>query len=382
VSRSPAITLDDLRRFAAGHALAQHGSLRQAIEQLGFVQADPIRAPARAQDLILRLRVPGYAAGDLEVQYEALPIEEDFCINYGFMPRDAAMLLHPRKATRVWTQARWRQAQRVLEHIRAQGPAHPRELAQALGTKKATNAWGGQSSDMSQLLDGMQYRSLLRVARRDAGTRIYAALDLPHAQPAAQEAAWHWLCLLVKLYAPVTERGLRLLASMLVRGCPQLREAVQASAKLMLRQLPQTRVQGITWLWPEGLSLHEAQCHEQRQARLLAPFDPLVWDRNRFEQLWGWAYRFEAYTPAAKRKLGYYALPLLVGTQVVGWANLQYVGADPQAKRLHAEIGFVQSMAAYPYLRQDTEADLQHFARFLGTTGGDPIITRHPSSAW
>ena len=56
--------------------------------------------------------------------------------------------------------------------------------------------------------------------------------------------------------------------------------------------------------------------------RLLAPFDPLVWDRRRFELLWGWAYRFEAYTPAPKRKLGYYALPLLWRDRVIGWANL------------------------------------------------------------
>ena len=56
--------------------------------------------------------------------------------------------------------------------------------------------------------------------------------------------------------------------------------------------------------------------------RLLAPFDPVVWDRRRFELLWGWAYRFEAYTPAPKRKLGYYALPLLWRDRVIGWANL------------------------------------------------------------
>ncbi|XXT00609.1 crosslink repair DNA glycosylase YcaQ family protein [Sorangium sp. So ce363] len=43
--------------------------------------------------------------------------------------------------------------------------------------------------------------------------------------------------------------------------------------------------------------------------RLLAPFDPVVWDRRRFELLWGWAYRFEAYVPAPNRKLRYYALP-------------------------------------------------------------------------
>ena len=56
--------------------------------------------------------------------------------------------------------------------------------------------------------------------------------------------------------------------------------------------------------------------------KLLAPFDPIVWDRRRFEHLWGWDYRFEAYTPAAKRRYGYYALPLLWRDRVVGWANV------------------------------------------------------------
>ncbi len=56
--------------------------------------------------------------------------------------------------------------------------------------------------------------------------------------------------------------------------------------------------------------------------RLLAPFDPVVWDRRRFEAFWGWAYRFEAYTPAPRRVRGYYALPLLWRDQVIGWGNL------------------------------------------------------------
>lgn len=54
--------------------------------------------------------------------------------------------------------------------------------------------------------------------------------------------------------------------------------------------------------------------------RLLTPFDPGVWDLRRFEILWGWTYRFEAYTPAPKRKLGYDALPLLWYDRVIGWA--------------------------------------------------------------
>ena len=62
------------------------------------MQADPIRAPARAQDLTLRHRVAGYRAGDLERRYPRLAIEEDCLVNYGFLPRRHLALMHPRIA--------------------------------------------------------------------------------------------------------------------------------------------------------------------------------------------------------------------------------------------------------------------------------------------
>jgi uncharacterized protein YcaQ len=74
--------------------------------------------------------------------------------------------------------------------------------------------------------------------------------------------------------------------------------------------------------------------------RLLAPFDPLVWDRRRFELLWGWAYRFEAYTPAARRTRGCYALPLLWRDRIIGWGNLAQ-----RDGRLGADIGYVAGKA-------------------------------------
>ena len=60
--------------------------------------------------------------------------------------------------------------------------------------------------------------------------------------------------------------------------------------------------------------------------RLLAPFDPIVWERRRFEHLWGWDYRFEAYTRPEQRRFGYYAMPLLWGYDVIGWANVSLAG--------------------------------------------------------
>src|SRR5580658_1773490 len=94
------ITLDDLRRFTIARSLLPPTTLQRALAKMGFVQADPIRAPARAQDLILRHRVKNYRAGDLERRYERLDIEEDFFINYGFVTREVQALMHPRAESR------------------------------------------------------------------------------------------------------------------------------------------------------------------------------------------------------------------------------------------------------------------------------------------
>ena len=94
--RAAAVTLDDLRRFAVARSLFPPMTLRHAVARMGFVQADPIRAPARAQDLILRPRVVGYRTGDLERHYASLGIQEDFFINYGFVTREQQAWIHPR----------------------------------------------------------------------------------------------------------------------------------------------------------------------------------------------------------------------------------------------------------------------------------------------
>jgi hypothetical protein len=94
----------------------------------------------------------------------------------------------------------------------------------------------------------------------------------------------------------------------------------------------------------------------------LTPFDPVVWDRRRFEILWGWTYRFEAYTPAPKRKLGYYALPLLWRDRVIGWGNL---GVRDAA--LTAVFGYIAGRAPRDAaFRNGLEDELARMRRFLG----------------
>ena len=104
---------------------------------------------------------------------------------------------------------------------------------------------------------------------------------------------------------------------------------------------------------------------------MLAPFDPVVWDRRRFEQLWGWAYRFEAYTPEAKRTFGYYALPLLWRDQVIGWANVRTAGGE-----VAAQCGYVASRAPRDRgFRTALEAELEAMRAFLA----GPRRTASPS---
>src|SRR6188472_984122 len=116
---------DDLRRFAVARSLFALTTLRRAITRLGFVQADPIRAPARAQDLILRPRVKGYRAGDLDRRYAQLEVEEDFFINYGFLPRSRHALMHPRGLG--LSAGRRKRADALVAFIRERGTIHPRE---------------------------------------------------------------------------------------------------------------------------------------------------------------------------------------------------------------------------------------------------------------
>ena len=127
------------------------------------MQADPIRAPARAQDLTLRHRVAGYRAGDLEARYPALRVEEDFFVNYGFVVPALHRLMHPRTPRTVWPASRWAQAHEVLAFVRERGVVHPREVDTQFAHGKTRNWFGGSSNASTQLLDGMHHRGLLRV---------------------------------------------------------------------------------------------------------------------------------------------------------------------------------------------------------------------------
>src|SRR5258708_20196018 len=161
------ITLDDLRRFTVARSLFTPTTLKRALHKLGFVQADPIRAPARAQDLILRHRVKNYRAGDLERRYAELGIEEDFFVTYGFVAGSVQGLMHPgpdicvpAESRRPWPEARRKQAGLLLKFVRQRGSVHPREVDEHFSHGTVKSYWGGSTNATTQMLDAMHYRGL------------------------------------------------------------------------------------------------------------------------------------------------------------------------------------------------------------------------------
>ncbi len=362
------MTLDDLRHFAVARSLFNPTTLKRAVDLMGFVQADPIRAPARAQDLILRHRVKNYRAGELERRYAKLGIEEDFFITYGFVSKSIHALMHPRSTVgvpaegpRPWPTTRKRRAGLLLEFVRERGEVHPHEVDEHFAHGRVRNYWGGFSNATTHLLAAMHYRGLLRVARREKGIRVYAAYQ-PGSEPSdAGERRSRIDALVdaaVNVYGPLPGTCLSDLVRRLRFAVPQWRGELKSALYRAKERLSRTRVDGIDWYWP--VDEDPTGCSTSAKVRLLTPFDPVVWDRDRFELLWGWVYRFEAYTPAVKRKLGYYALPLLWCDRVIGWANVSAKNGD-----LKCELGYVTSPPRGRVFKRELGAELDRMRTFL-----------------
>jgi hypothetical protein len=247
------------------------------------------------------------------------------------------------------------------------------------------------------MLEDMHYRGLLRVSRREKGIRIYAAHEFPPTEgkhvdasvvpPQADKDACAPLAaqidalvdVVVDLYAPLPGASLSFLVRQLRYAAPQWQAELTSALQRAKERLSRARVDGVDWYWgadedpmvqgeaatecrPDKLADKRVMDHAtQDTVRLLAPFDPVVRDRARFEKLWGWVYRFEAYTPATKRKLGYYAMPLLWRDRVIGWANLSVKNGE-----LRSDFGYVKSQPRDRAFKRELNSELDRVRAFLG----------------
>ncbi len=265
------------------------------------MQADPIRAPARAQDLTLRHRVQGLSRRRPRAPLRGARRRGGFLRQLRIPPEGHPGADAPEGAVRSSCGGRRRKP--LLEFVRARDAVHPREVDEHFSHGSVTNYWGGSSSATTHLLDKMHYRGVLRVARRAGGIRIYAAhAHAPGPAGAAGTSRPH--------------RRARRRRRARVRAAAGREPGRARQPPALRRAAVDERADGARWsgrasgsrtrasMASTGTGRPGSGCRAARQpsaVRFLAPFDPVVWDRRRFELLWGWAYRFEAYTPAPRR---------------------------------------------------------------------------------
>ena len=368
------ITPQAARRFLRQALLLDQpaATVGEALVHLGYVQIDPINVCGRMHDLILRNRVAGYREGallrhlygDTNNRLQAPPFRHHLrtafeqhhpgagvlvVLPLAAWPHLLARMQHRRTTPGGYagrlSAAEERLAQRILGEITDRGPLSSDEIDH---DARAITAWGTHGRMAKAVLDKLFYHGRVLIARRDNFRRKY---DLPervlppeicHAPGPASEATARWLILLrlrQRRLVVLKKAELPLVSDLVqpveVDGCPLfhcLREDVP--------------------LFDSAPDYSPPPIHPQ----LLAPLDPLIYDRRLTRQLWGFDYTWEAYLPAAKRKRGHYALPVLVGTELVGHVNLK---ADRGARRLRLLSRSIRcGHQVAPAVRQ--------LARFLG----------------
>ncbi len=315
-----------VRATGLGGALA---STLAAIQHLGYVQIDPLNICGRMHDLILRNRVPGYRPGDLTRTMHGDDVrtaaEQRTAFEHHLpgtnilaaFPADAWPHFHDAMTRRARRHSGWsgrltpaerRLAPQLLNEIQARGPLGSEDFGRSGRSRAAV--WGA-ATVVKNTLQKLFFHGELLIAGRSQGRRRY---DLPEralparilraSRPSAEETAL-WLARL-----KLRQRRLAVLKR---NELELIRDQVQAVAVTGCRELH---------CLSEDVPLLEACAKAPafggERVSLLAPLDPLIYDRALTSALWGFDYTWEAYTPPAKRVRGHYALPVLRGLELVG----------------------------------------------------------------
>lgn len=357
-----------------------HASVAAALAHHGYVQIDPINVCGRMHDLILRTRVAGYREGDLMRFLHGADEDEK---PHGAELRTAFEHHLPSTGILValeaeaWPHLRKAMAARSRRAGAWSGKLTPREVELAkrildvlgergpLGSdvvddpRAGRRAWGAATL-VKATLQKLFFHGRVLIARREAGRRLY---DLPErVLPAAVLAA-------PEAKPEETARWEALLKVRQRRLCALKRTELAAIADLV-RPVRIEGAAGLAYCLREDVAALETAAEAGpgdeelvgRRARLLAPLDPLIYDRRLTRVLWNFEYTWEVYTPLAKRRRGYYALPLLSGGELAGHIDPK---ADRKAGRLTVvgrEVRRGHAVGAH--------AATAELARFLGMRMG------------
>jgi len=399
-ARRLALAAQGLLRAPAARP-AGPATLQAALRRLGALQIDSINVVARSHELVLASRVGAHDPAAFErLVYRRRAGFEYWGHAASFLPLDSYRWFLPRMRRMAATTRGWWAGVRskhadlypkVLARIAEEGPLAASAFREPdTGRRGTWWDWAPAKHVLEDLFDQgvVLVHDRVRFERRyDLAERVLpSGLDL--SVPSEQEAAVALTVLAARALGVGTAADLAdYFRLSLTEAKPALAEAVAGGL------LAEVAVQG----WDRPAYLVPGTPVPRRVARppvLLSPFDSLIWFRARTERLFGFHYRIEVYTPSAKRRHGYYVMPVLAGERLVARVDPKHDragdrlllraltvedGADPgeavaatavAARRLAAHLGAAEvepSEEVAPKLARE-------LAAALATSGGDGLV--------
>jgi uncharacterized protein YcaQ len=356
---------------------------RRVLDRLATVQIDSVNVLTRSHELVFFSRLGAYDRDALtRWLWSSKEVFEYWGHEASLHPVERQPLLRWRMAEdHAWGGVSRSAADNpamvaaALAEIAARGPVGMGDLeVHKAAPRKAESGWWGWG-DGKRVVEHLFWTGDVTAVRRNGFARHYLLPDrwfppevLARPTPATEQAHRELLLVAARAHGVGTARDLADYYRLNVPRSGPLLEGLVADGLL----LP-ARVEGVrrpAYLHPEA----RWPRRRLRARALLSPFDSLIWERQRTDELWGMHYRLEIYTPAPKRVHGYYVLPFLLGEALVGRVDLK---ADRQAGLLRVRAAWAEDgVADRDEVADELAAELGAMAAWLGLAGGVAVEQR------
>lgn len=349
--------------------------LRRVLGRMGLIQIDSVNVLVRSQELPLFARLGPHPRTLIDDATRDGELFEYWVHEACHVPVDQyhlqrwAMVGHPRwKGMRAWASAHADLVAGVLDRVRAEGPVVASDLEMRRGPKGAWWDWDDgkralehlfRAGDVAARRRPNDFARVYDLAERMIPTEALERPGLPE-----HDAKKELLVLAAKAHGVGTAGDLADYHR-LTHTRPMFAELVEEG------RLIRTSVDG----WTQPAYVHpDAVVPRRVDARaLLSPFDPVVWNRDRTERLFGFHYRIEIYTPAPERVFGYYVLPFLLGDELVARVDLK---ADRANGRLLVQGAFGEPAVDRGHVAGELAEELALMAGWLGLDAGVVVVDR------
>jgi uncharacterized protein len=344
-----------------------------AVEHLGYVQIDTSNVIERAHHHILYSRIPDYARADLrQAQSVDKSVFEYWTHALSYVPAKdfrlfvPAMKAHKREGHRWFSAVTPADTRKVMRLLRRDGALTIRDIEDDVLVEKE-HLWQSRKPS-KRALQLAFYTGAVTISERNGMLKTYDLMtrhfgwDRPPKQASSREGTAYLL-----------DRALR------AQGVVSLDSIchLDAPSKAAVRRLIEARVRrgelvavaleggGKLEHWARLDTLESTDEGDPGLVHILSPFDPLIIQRKRTELFFGYGHRFEAYVPKEKRLFGYFALPVLVGEDIVAAIDLK---TDRQNRKLLMQkwswVGKGEKRGARKEFKRRIEEELQRFERF------------------